>query len=88
MAAKKATKKPGIDASLHEGELSIYFNCVGAETCRFALCSSMPPDGEEECFFRDHGSCRRTVAQMESLEAFRNKIMKELKELKERMEES
>ena len=83
MSAKKATKAPGVDVSLHEGQISIYFNCVEAEFCRFALCHSMPPDGSEECFFRDHGSCRRTVAQQTTLEILISKLKKELKKLSE-----
>lgn len=83
MAAKKATKTPGVDVSLHEGQMNIYFNCVEAEACQFALCHSMPPDGSEECFFRDHGSCRRTVAQQATLETLISKLKKELKQLEE-----
>jgi hypothetical protein len=83
MPVKKATKTPGVDASLHEGQMSIYFNCVETEVCRFALCHSMPPDGSEECFFRDCGSCRRTLAQQTTLEILINKLKKELKQLEE-----
>ena len=83
MPAKKATKIPGLDVSLNEGHIDLFYNCVGAEVCRYALCSLMPPDGSEECTYRDHGSCRCPHAKHAALEALGKKIKKEMKQIEE-----
>jgi len=83
MAAKKATKTPGVDASLYEGHLDLSYNCVGVEACRYALCSMMPPDGSEECTYREHGSCLCPHAKHAALEALSHKIKKEMKQIEE-----
>jgi hypothetical protein len=72
-----------IFASLYDGQFDVGFDCVGVETCRFALCSEMPPDGSEECFYRDHGSCRLSAAQYAALELLLKRIKGKMKELDE-----
>lgn len=76
---KKANKTANVSASFYDGDFQIAFDCVGVDKCRFALCSEMPPDGSEECFFREYGSCKCPPAQYVALEALRNRITKELK---------
>ncbi len=83
MSAKKATKTANICATVYEGNFDITFDCVGVEVCRFALCSMMPPDGSEECIFREHGSCRQSNAKYSSLELLRNRLTKEMKKIDE-----
>lgn len=83
MPAKPATKTTNINANLYDGELQIGFDCVGVESCRFALCPTMPPTGDEECTYREYGSCRRTSAQQAALNDMLNRIKKELKQFKE-----
>jgi len=73
------SEKANVNATLYDGEFQIGFDCAGAETCRFALCSTMPPDGDEECFFRQNGSCTHRPSQQAAIESFRNRITKELK---------
>ena len=83
MPAKKATKSANAVATLYEGAFDITFDCVGVEVCRFGLCSEMPPTGREECTFREHGSWRRTAAQIAAVESLRVRLAKELKRLEE-----
>lgn len=79
IAMKKATKTANVNVTLYDGEFQVGFDCVGVEVCRYALCSEMPPDGSEECFFRQHGSCIRPPAQYSALEKILNRITKEMK---------
>lgn len=83
MPVKKAIKSPNITASIYNGELQILFDCVGAEVCRFALCPVMPPDGSEECTYRDHGSCINPPAQYAAITRLRSRLLKELNERSE-----
>jgi len=80
MSAKKATKTTNICASIYEGEFNLDFACVGLDMCKFALCPVMPPTGDDECCYRDHGDCRSPVAKQSALEKLRNRITKELKQ--------
>lgn len=54
-----ATKTANVVATLYDGAFDVTFDCVGTTVCKFAMCSEMPIDGTEECFFQEHGSCRR-----------------------------
>lgn len=83
---KKASKTANICANIYEGEFLISFECVGVDACRFALCPVMPPDGSEECTYRDCGSCICPQAKDAALESLRNRITKELKQLRENYE--
>jgi hypothetical protein len=83
MGVKNATKTTNICANIYEGEFQISFDCVGVEVCRFALCPVMPPDGSEECTYREHGSCLCPHAKSAALESLRNRLAKELKQLEE-----
>jgi len=78
---KKTTAN--ICASIYEGGFTLDFNCVGVEICRFALCSMMPPDGSEECTYREHGSCLSPHAKHKALELLKNRLTRELKQLKD-----
>jgi hypothetical protein len=80
MPVRKATKTANINANLYDGEFQLGFDCVGVENCRFALCPLMPPTGDEDCTYREHGSCRDTSAQQAALEALKKRIVKELKQ--------
>lgn len=79
MPVKNAIKTANVCANIYEGEFMLNFDCVGVEKCRHALCPIMPPDGQEECAYCEHGSCRRTLAQIAALELLRTKINGELK---------
>ena len=81
MPAKKADKNPNVCATIYEGRFDTNFDCPGVEVCKFALCQEMPPTGDEECCFREYGSCRRPVAQHAALDELRKKITRELKKL-------
>jgi hypothetical protein len=83
MAAKKRTKTANICANIYEGEFQVSFDCVGVAACRFALCHMMPPDGSEECTYREHGACLSPSAKHAALEALHGKIRKELKQYAE-----
>jgi hypothetical protein len=83
MTTKKATETANINVSLYDGEFQVGFDCVGVELCQFALCEMMPPDGNEECFFREYGSCRFPAAQLVALEALHNRIKREMKKYEE-----
>lgn len=83
MSTKKATKTANVVATLYEGAFEITYDCVGTMVCKLAMCSEMPLNGTEECFFRDHGSCRRSAAQQATLEILVNKLKIELKQLQE-----
>jgi hypothetical protein len=72
-----------ICATTYEGAFQLDFNCVGVEMCRFALCSMMPPDGSEECTYREHGSCLSQHAKHAALECLRNRLTRELKQLED-----
>lgn len=82
-AIRKATKTANIWVTIHEGAFDIAFDCVGVELCREALCHIMPPDGSEECTFREYGVCSRPLARAAALESLIRRLNKELKELKE-----
>lgn len=77
------TRTANVGASFYDAELSLDFDCVGVEVCKFALCSEMPPDGSEECFFRRYGSCTSAPAQYAAIERLRDRLTKELKERRE-----
>ena len=83
--ADKATKTANICASIYEGDYALDVECVGVELCRFALCSLMPPDGSEECAYREYGSCLCSSAKYAALESLRNRLVKELKRLEEKI---
>lgn len=83
MAANKATKAANIDANIYDGVFQLLFDCVGVTTCYYALCSFMPPDGSEECCFREHGSCRNPPAQDAAIKKLRDRLTKELKDRSE-----
>jgi hypothetical protein len=86
MAAKKATETTNVYATIYEGSFDVNFDCVGVMVCRFALCHCMPPTEDDECTFRECGSCRSKVAQQAALEALRKRITKELKQIEEDLE--
>lgn len=84
--ARKAKTVANIYGAIYDGNFDINFDCVGVEKCRFALCSLMPPDGSEECTYREHGSCRSPNSKLAALEGLRDRLTKELKQLKEDFE--
>lgn len=86
MPVKKATKTANVCANIYEGEFQLTFDCVGVMVCKFALCQMMPPDGSDECTYREHGSCLCPHAKSAALESLRSKITKELKQLEECLE--
>lgn len=86
MSPKKAIKTANICANIYEGEYQVNFDCVGVKVCRFALCQVMPPDGSEECTYRDYGSCLCIHAKSAALESLKNRLTKELKQLQEECE--
>lgn len=87
MGMKTATKTANVCVTIHKGKFDINFDCVGVEVCRFALCSFMPPDGTEECGYCEHGSCRLLRAKYTALEHLKNRLTRELKQLKEEYED-
>ena len=76
-------KTANVYASLYGGEFQIGFDCPGVETCRYALCQVMPPDGSEECTYRNHGSCVSPAAQSAAVKMLRNRLTKEMKSLED-----
>lgn len=80
---RKANKTANINANLYDGDFQLGYDCVGVVTCRFGLCYVMPPSGDEECIFREYGSCTCQPAQQEALEALRKRIDAELKQMRE-----
>lgn len=83
---KKATKTANVCANIYEGTFDINFDCVGVTVCRFALCLVMPPDGSDECTYRDSGSCISPHAKQAAMESLKIKITKELKLIEENFE--
>lgn len=81
MPAKNATKAANIYAALYGGELTLGFDCVGVTICRFALCSIMPPSGNEECTYHEYGSCLSPGAKYASLETLRNMLTKKMRDI-------
>lgn len=79
MPAKKATKTANIVANIYEGKFDISFDCVGITICKFPMCSLMPPDGSEECFYNQHNQCLSPHAKKSALEALLNNIKAEIK---------
>lgn len=86
MSAKQATKSANVCATFFEGKFDINFDCVGVTVCRFAMCSMMPPDGTEECTYRDYGSCILAHSKHAAMELLRNRLTKELKQIEEDLE--
>lgn len=80
---RKATKTTNINAGIYEGELHLDFACVGLDMCKFALCPVMPPTGDDECCYRDHGNCQSPVAKQVALETLVTRLKRELKKLEE-----
>lgn len=76
-------KYPNISVNLYEGEFMLGYECIGETLCQFALCEIMPPTGDDECAFRDHGDCRGAGAQQKALDVLQAKIKKHLKEIGE-----
>lgn len=83
MPAKRATKTANICANIYEGVFQVDFDCVGADMCRYVICHLMPPDGSEECAYREHGTCLNPHAKAAALEVLGRKIKKELKGLED-----
>ncbi len=77
----KNTKTANVCANIYEGEFQLNFDCVGAERCIFVLCHVMPPDGSEECTFREHGSCLCLAAKYAAIENLMKNLAKELKQM-------
>jgi hypothetical protein len=80
MTVKRAAKTTNVCATCYDGDFQVLFDCVGVEACKYALCHIMPPDGSEECTYREYGSCRSTQAQIAAIELLRNKLSRELRE--------
>ena len=79
MPANKATKTANVCANIYEGKFQINFDCVGVGMCRFALCPVMPPDGSEECGYREYGACLCHHAKSAALESLIKRLRQELK---------
>lgn len=75
-----------IYATLYEGRFEVDFNCVGQLACRFALCHTMPPDGNDECIYCEHSSCLYPTAKISALESLKKKIMGMIKQLEEEVD--
>jgi hypothetical protein len=75
----KRTATANINANLYDGDFQLGYDCVGVTSCRFATCYLMPPDGSEDCFFKEYGSCRSLPAQQAALVALGNRIKIALK---------
>lgn len=86
MCAKKAAKTANICANIYDGEFSVSFDCVGVLDCKFALCQAMPPDGTDECSFREHGTCLSPYAKGAAVELIGKKLKSELKQIDENLE--
>lgn len=87
MSVKKATKTANVCANIYESEFQLSFDCVGVEVCRFALCPVMPPDGSDECTYREHGTCLCPQAKYAALETLRNRLTKEMKQIEEDLQD-
>lgn len=83
MSAKKATKTANVCATLYEGAFDVTFDCVGETVCKFARCEFMPPTGEHECFYREHGSCRSPHAKLAAIDSLKNRLSRETKQIEE-----
>lgn len=83
MPTKKTTSTANVCANVYEGEFMLNFDCVGVTMCRFALCHVMPPDGSEDCVYREHGSCRLPYAKHAAIKSLMAKLTKELKQMEE-----
>ena len=86
MPAKTATKTANICANIYEGKFIVSFDCVGVLECEFALCPTMPPDGNDECVFREQGTCLSPCAKCAAVERIRKKLASELKQIEEDLE--
>jgi hypothetical protein len=62
-----------IVANIYEGRFQVNFDCVGELACRFALCHTMPPDGNDECTYREYSSCLCQTAKISALESLKKK---------------
>ena len=83
MSGKKANKTANVVANIYEGKFEVSFDCVGITVCQFPMCSLMPPDGSEECFYNRHNQCLSPHAKKSALDALLTNIKKKLKELTE-----
>lgn len=83
-----AKKHINTNATLYDGEFMFDYTCVGPEICKYALCPVMPPDGSEDCTYYDYGNCLCSPAKYAALESLRNRLTRELKQLKEDIEEA
>lgn len=82
-------KTTNINASLYNKEFQVYFECAGEVNCQFALCEIMPPDGQDECSYRQYGgACKCVEAQVAALRALKEKLSRQLKDSEKEMEET
>lgn len=81
MPAKKAINAADAYASFYEGKFEIYFTCPGELLCKYALCYTMPPTGEDECVRKDHGTCLCPLAKQEATRKLRDWLTRELKDM-------
>lgn len=87
MPAKKATKTANCNVYDYDGDFQVLFECVGVESCRHALCSTMPPDGQDQCFYFETGNCCNNLeAKIAALRSIKNKITNRLKKFTDEIE--
>lgn len=72
-----------ITATLYDGDFCLSFDCGEITTCKYALCETMPPDGDQKCYFREYGACRNGAAQLAALTALRDRLTRELRQIAE-----
>lgn len=77
-------KRPAnICATNYDGDLDINYDCSGPENCKYALCTITPPNGDDDCTYSNCGTCHLPTARFAALESLRNRLTRELKQLKE-----
>ena len=74
-----------INACIYDNTSSIDYDCIGVAVCKFALCSIMPPTGDEQCTYNNY-KCDCASAQLAALKELQKTINKAIKELEENEE--
>lgn len=72
-----------INAFIGHGELDLTYECGGVMQCKYALCTEMPPTGEEDCFDYHYGACDNQLVREVGLKALRDRLTRELRRIAE-----
>ena len=74
--------------TLYDNDFDISFDCSGALKCKYSFGELMPPEDDEGCAYRQHGSCRYFEAQKAAMESVKRRLAQQIKNAERHIVES